>query len=350
MISIIYSYRNLDCTRLKLSLESLEKQNNINFEVILVDYGSSKFFKEAVQKLTSQFSFVRYIYTNTEYQIWSRSRALNIGIKESKFNIIFSSDVDMIFNENLINNLLELYNEQKVTHFKVGYLKKGVKLPIKTHDIESYSKIGAQGMLLFSKDKAFEITGYDEFMSGWGCEDNDFVNRFKLIGVTSEYHENILIYHQWHKKFAEYSDRTLTQKLGITNVIGFNHFKMQQNLINKVAQVNEIWGEKITEEQYKKLQQYQTTKFLNNKRATIDFLLNDLNVLKQTHIIITEIDNKDKFKFLKKIIRKEAEDRTYYSMKFINDVILKKLIFLRAKNYYFQVDSSLKKIELKVIF
>lgn len=352
MISIIYSYRNLDCQRLNLSLESLEKQSNKNFEVVLVDFGSNNYFSEAIKKVISKYSFVRYIYTYTENQIWSRSRALNLAIKESKFDKIFSSDVDMIFDEKLVDRLLDLYDEKKVTHFKVGYLKKKFKMPIKNRDIESYSNKGAQGILLFSKSKAFEITGYDEFMCGWGCEDNDFLNRFKSIGIASEFYENILVYHQWHKKFTEYKDKSLTQNLAIMNVLGFNYFKLQRNITDKVIKVNEIWGKKITEDSYNDLFKIDNKIEINNKRAAFDFLINDLEntAYEKIYIVIIDSCRREPLQFLKAIIKNHAADRTYYSMKFINDVVLKKLVFMGVKNYYYNVDASLKRIELRIVF
>lgn len=351
MISIIYSYRNLDCQRLQLSLESLAKQRNQNFEVILVDFGSNTRFREAIKNVVSNFTFARYIYTYTENQIWSRSKALNLAIKESKFDKIFSSDVDMIFDEELINRLLGLYDEEKAIHFKVGYLKENFKLPIKKNDITSYSSKGAQGILLFSKTKAFQITGYDEFMCGWGCEDNDFLTRLKSIGVVSEFHENVLVYHQWHHKFIELKDTLLTQNLAIMNVLGFNYFKLQRNIDYKIIEVNKKWGEKITEDQYNELFKSDSKIEIDTKKAAFDFLINDLDNLahKKTHIIILDKSTKQRFKFLKVLAGKNTVERTHYSMKFINDSILKKLIFIGAKNYYYKVDSGLKRIELRMI-
>ena len=42
MITIIYPYRNRELERIKHSLDSFARQNNLDFKVIFVDYGSKK--------------------------------------------------------------------------------------------------------------------------------------------------------------------------------------------------------------------------------------------------------------------------------------------------------------------
>ena len=46
------------------------------------------------------------------------------------------------------------------------------------------------------------FSGYDEFYTLWGREDDDLVKRFELLGLKMGYITDKTSYlHQWHKKF-----------------------------------------------------------------------------------------------------------------------------------------------------
>ncbi len=354
MISIIYPYRNLELLRLEKSLNSLRDQTINKFEVILVDYGSDSSYTNMVSNLVSKYSFVKYYYSYTQNQIWSRAKALNIGIKKANFDILFTADVDMIFKPELLCYLQNLDCRNTIFCFKVAYLKKAFsfdKFPIERYNIDSYSSTGAQGILLFSKEKSIKICGYDEFMHGWGSEDNDFLNRMRLSNLNYQYVDTLFVYHQWHSKFGSLNDRNLTKKLSVMNVQGFNSLRYERNKEKKIIAINKNWGKLIEESDFLKLSKPQKEIFIDNKIASIDFLLNELVSFKDEIIKVVIIDNKAiKTSFVKGfkniLFKNQRKDRIFYDFKEVNDKLLKEMIFNRILNYSLIIDFEKKAMEL----
>ena len=60
MITIIYPYRNRELARIKRSLDSLQHQDNLDFKVLFVDYGSTIPFADSVKDLVLSYSFATY--------------------------------------------------------------------------------------------------------------------------------------------------------------------------------------------------------------------------------------------------------------------------------------------------
>ncbi|WP_278020440.1 glycosyltransferase family 2 protein [Flavobacterium ginsengisoli] len=207
MITIIFPYRNRESVRVKRSLDSLREQTNSDFEVVFVDYGSNSVSASNIKDLVANYKFVKYIYNYSEFQPWSRAKAINIGLKNATTEYIFTADVDMIFNPNFVCKLHELKNPLKGYYFKVGFLnEKESESDKKFQDLEIdfSSGVGAQGLSLFHLNSLKEVRGYDEFLHFWGAEDIDIHNRLEKNGVESIfYSEEILMLHQWHTSYRK---------------------------------------------------------------------------------------------------------------------------------------------------
>lgn len=353
MLSIIYPYRNLEQERLYKSLNSLSLQDNKNFEVILVDYGSDSCYSEMLIALIAKYPFVKYVYTHTKYQIWSRAKALNIGIKNASSEILFTADADMIFSPDLVNYLLTVYKNDVISCFKVAYLKKNFSFttfPIVEKNIINYSTSGAQGILLFSKSQAFSVLGYDEFMHGWGSEDNDFVNRLLCKNLKFNFIENIFVYHQWHKNFSSLNDLQLTSKLAVMNVQGLNSYRYFKNKELKRITVNGNWGEVVSKNDYEKLNFPTLHLNIDNKIASVDFLFNELRTINFGIVKITVKGlyiRKYSLSSLKNIIKKKSfKNRIFYDLKYVNDQLIKFIFFQNILNYSLIVDLEANLIEL----
>ncbi len=353
MVSIIYPYRNLEQERLDNSLASLSLQDDKSFEVILVDYGSDDLHSKLLIELISKYPFVKYIYSYTQYQIWSRSKALNIGIKNASFEILFTADVDMIFTPDLVSFLIKEYKQDVVSCFKVAYLRKNfsfTNFPILEKNISNYSTSGAQGILLFSKSKAFSVLGYDEFMHGWGSEDNDFVNRLLSENLEFNFIEDIFVYHQWHQNFSSFNDLKLTSKLAVMNIQGLNSYKYYKNKELNQITVNRNWGVVVSKNDYEKLNFPTLHLNIDNKIASVDFLFNELMAINFgiVKIIVKDLNTKtNALSTLKNVIKKKSfKNRVFYDLKHINDQLLKFLFFQNILNYSLIIDLDGKSIEL----
>jgi glycosyltransferase involved in cell wall biosynthesis len=203
-LTVVFGYRNREIIRVKRCLDSLQKQSNTNFSVIFVDYGSALEIASEIKALVKTYPFIRYIYNETRGLPWNRSHALNTGIRLAESEYLMTSDVDLIFPDNLITTILSQVSRNKVIHSLCYYLPKSFN---KWNDIEkhksSYGKgcKDALGLLqVLSKNNYDKLHGLDEFYKFWGVEDRDLHYRLLDSGIKTVWLnlETCPVYHQWH--------------------------------------------------------------------------------------------------------------------------------------------------------
>jgi len=101
-LSILFAYRNREKQRILNSLQSLQNQNENDFEVVFVDYGSNDAFASRIQKVVEGFSFASYHYIAHPGLLWNKSKALNYAASKAKGEFIFVADVDICFDSNAV--------------------------------------------------------------------------------------------------------------------------------------------------------------------------------------------------------------------------------------------------------
>lgn len=356
MITILYIYKNKDLQRIKRSLDSLQNQTNREFEICVVDYGSDEFYKNALIKILSEYSDINHVYSYHRNQPWSRSKAINIGIRKIKTPFVFVADIDMIFRYDFISELHKLKNENTSVCFRVGFLDEKESQQNKKFEhykIKHLSDKGAEGLSLFPV-KALELVfGFDEFFHFWGAEDQDIHNRLESLGLQKIYYnKEILMLHQWHVSYRRSESEKLTYELQLSDISRLNQVHKNHNEINNISQINNSnWGTMISDKEFLELENYTVTKEISNLKCQID------------HFLFCELPNLNKgiykFRFLedcheknikykiKKIIGKPVQK--YYNMKQINDKILLHLIsFFNNNHYSYQISENLKYIDLTI--
>ena len=356
MLTIIYPYRNRELTRVSNSLDSLVQQYNKEFCVLFMDYGSDFATSFAIKKLLEQSEFVKQIYSYHKNQPWSRSKAINIGLKFVKTQYVFIADVDIIFHKKFINKTNELKYENQITYFQVGYLDENESKQVKDFDsyiISSKSIPEGRGLSLFKTETLLEIGGFDEFFHFWGAEDEDIYARLEKKGMlTKFYNSEILLLHQWHKSFENLEKKKLTLEPMFPDVFSFNKQKLRFNEKNKILNTNnESWGKLITENEFQILEEHNNVVKLLNKKHVVDNFINI--VLPNTHSKIINVVFEEELKgsSLKNRLRNflKIKIRKYYSLKEINDLILKTLIvYYRNYPYSYVVSHDLKSIHFKI--
>ncbi|WP_281322652.1 glycosyltransferase family 2 protein [Flavobacterium aestivum] len=356
MITIIYPYRNREENRVKRSLDSLTQQNNHNFKVIFVDYGSVFNIAETIKKLTQNYDFVTYLYSYHCHQPWSRAKAINIGLKHVNTPYVFVADVDMIFSHDFIEKLIHIQNPNQAVFFKVGFLdqKESVQIkPFFEYNISFFSQVGAKGLSLFPLKTLNEIHGFDEFLHFWGAEDEDVHNRLENAGYQSIfYDQEILMLHQWHITYRKAESKELSQDLRLTNISRINFEHLLANKREKRTVVNlKQWGRSISKIEHEVLENSIMPYFVGNKKESIDhFLFVTLPNFKGEvlNVIFQKDDFQDTLKYhVKKRLGKSVP--RYYTLKEINDRVLLHLIsFYNTHNYFYIIDNGLKSIQLKI--
>lgn len=244
LISVIvptYNRSNL----LTLTLQSLlaQKIDQENFEVIIVDDGSTDNTGMIVQPFHDQFKFIRYIYLEKNgYRV---ARARNQGVKISAGELIVFLDSGMIAHPELLLEYLRLHNQYNggcaiignTLGFAWDVLPEDLHLAGKTSDevfdiLTAYP--GAQDIrnpcleyfnfklsesiapwvlywtcnVAVPKKQFLLIGGFDENFNTWGMEDIDIAFRLFNTGVNFIYGKSALAFHHPHEKNREMNEIT----------------------------------------------------------------------------------------------------------------------------------------------
>ncbi len=219
MISVLLATYNWP-KALKLCLESLATQTDLDFEIIIADDGSSNTTKDLIESIKPSFP-VQIKHLWQEDLGFRKTRILNQAIAQASGNYLVFLDGDCICQPTFIANhrllakpgylvtgsrvlldhtltkqLLE-WSCWSFKHFAShllwyrlhGAINKYWPLKIQLGDgaWRNYQKfmwrrIKGCNMACWKSD-ALKINGFDETMTGWGHEDADFVFRLTNIGL-----------------------------------------------------------------------------------------------------------------------------------------------------------------------
>ena len=198
--SFIIGYRNRDLKRVKNSMDSIARQDGQNFEVVFVNYGSDEQITSEIEHLVKNYSFCKYIYSETRGMVWSRAHALNIGLKSASGDYVIFSDIDLLFPA-IFTELLTLFLSDRtfLTH-RCYYLPQGFELNSECNGKFDDIPSSYVGLLAVKREHSLKINGFDEFYQIWGAEDDDFIERLERAGLQRRIIDvsDIPIWHQWH--------------------------------------------------------------------------------------------------------------------------------------------------------
>jgi len=356
MITILYIYRNRELERVKRSLDSLIAQNNQEFKVVFIDYGSSASVASEIKKLISNYSFVTYHYTYCSSQLWSRSKAINIGLHLVKTDFVFIADIDMIFSPDFVQTMENIKSPKQSVFFKVGFLSEKetqIHKQFQDYEIVHESSPGAQGLSLFPTEALLKIRGFDEFFHLWGSEDEDVHARLKMMDLDVRFFdEKILMLHQWHITYRNSLNKKLTTILQHDTIARINQEHCRMNLVFKNCIVNnENWGNSISKDQFEALAKPDVFLELTNKKEEINnFLFSVLHKFdtKVLEVLILEDSYAKTLKYhAKKMLGKTVPE--YYTLKEINDTIILHIIsFYSSAAYKYVVGEDLRSIKLTI--
>lgn len=234
-IDLIFGYRNREPLRVQRCLDSLARQTDTRFSVLLVDYGSDASCAQQVEALCGRYPFCRYVFSHTRGRLWNRSHALNTGIRLSEADYVVTTDIDLVYPPNFVALLHEHLAPGRELHANA------YALPEKFAD---WNKLHQQQLSLPARDMTAlglvqglpryahqEVGGFDEHFSIWGEEDRDLRARMQRTGI-SEWWLSLAqcpIYHQWHPSAGK---RTRALPLGWRRFMGnyFTRMSAQQPL------------------------------------------------------------------------------------------------------------------------
>ena len=176
-LSVVVCFKDWGLERLEGVTKSIQASGlGDRVEVVIADYGSEhpEGYRESLETLGA-----KYFYFETD-GIWSRSRALNLGIREARGTYVVTTDSDMVFTPGTFPRILELLRSTENSYFIVQCrdLPEGIKHQdiengvFSWDQLESVSRLrprwGMGGLIAFSMDAYVELRGLDERLHTYG--------------------------------------------------------------------------------------------------------------------------------------------------------------------------------------
>jgi glycosyltransferase involved in cell wall biosynthesis len=211
-ISVLIPYRGRNKEVVKNCLEALQNQSLSDYEVILLDYGSTQGVSEKIETLCTHYSKVRYIYSDARGYFWSCSQAFNQALYHAKGEYLVMLDIDLVVPRHFLNFALGEWSEENFLIFKVFYLPprftdwQGLRSNPERYMNAEKSEYGGLGNIFVLKKHLQQTGGYDTFYRFWGEEDIDMARKLNKIGLEAKIiqPESLPIFHQWHPKVSDY--------------------------------------------------------------------------------------------------------------------------------------------------
>lgn len=218
-VSIVIGFKDWGAERISGAVQSLlHSVASLDAEVIVSDYGSSdtEEVKSSVSKLGAQ-----YVYTPTD-GVWSRSRALNAGLRCASGDILVTTDADMVFSPDAFPVIVEHFqsDDNQFVLMQCRDLPEGL-----THEDVNQGHVtwqelrdrstlrprwGMGGMIAFPRWAYLQSRGLDERMEIYGGEDIDYATRMRRLGLRMSWidDDRALMCHVWHPSSRNLADRT----------------------------------------------------------------------------------------------------------------------------------------------
>lgn len=209
LVSVVIGFKDWGLERLELSVRSIhDSLEGIDHEVVISDYGSedSAAIADAAQRVDAVHEIVE---TNGE---WSRSRALNAGVRASRGEIILATDADMLFTPRALRRVVEQLDRhpQEVVILQCRDLPVGYSHEVVARegfDWRRFTAIGQirprwgmGGLVGVRRELWGRLRGWDERMHTYGGEDVDFGKRAQKIGARIDWLDEpgVGMFHIWH--------------------------------------------------------------------------------------------------------------------------------------------------------
>lgn len=213
VFTLVIPTRNRYGPRLQNCMRGIELQAQERIEIIVADYGSSDEGLEAMLRTLEPFNCT--VYHHETGEVWSLSRARNIGIRRASAKYIATLDVDCIMEPDVVKATLELYENNpdyfvvnRVCHCPENMDLDQLRLPRDYSLLKRECKCVRPGIGAYMSAPRkwwFKVRGFDERIKRWGADDDDMKKRAQADGrrlfiANKTRPPGMRIYHQWHPK------------------------------------------------------------------------------------------------------------------------------------------------------
>lgn len=338
MLTIVIPNRNRKIKTVKKTLVSLLDQWVDGLRLIIVDYGSTIDYQKSLQKLANELGKVELIVCPAQQQLWNKSRAINIALKQCRTAFFMVADMDMLFHPNFLAQVIPTLQKEQTIYFPVGILtqeESEKELPFNDYAVKFTTNQEATGISIFPTQQLKAINGFDEFYHGWGSEDTDVHIRLRNNGQEVLFKKDSQYFlHQWHPKTYRSKD-SKEPYCGILEQVNAKYLDLTKKLNRKIANKNSKWGvlpEAIIKQD--------TDKLINitNLKGDVLALIRQLHQFENGSRLRIAITRHKENKVVKNRIKKLLGKKTFsfYTLDQINDMLLYELTGdLRNSNYRF---------------
>lgn len=194
-VTVVYSFRDKPVERLLNSVASIRQfETGRKSTFIVVDYGSTEKYRLLLNAACDSAG-IEVIRSETEGRPWSRAIAMNIGILAAKTDIFISTDIDMIFDFDVVSEVLKSVVRKTKVHCRPYWLPSSGKK--NKAWLGDHAQLG--GLLAMYRDDFISLGCFNERIKFWGAEDTELDIRAREYGyVTRWLPEEFNMYHVWH--------------------------------------------------------------------------------------------------------------------------------------------------------
>ena len=163
-------------SELKRCLDTLLKQSYNDYEIIVVDDGSS----DGTKELVKQYKKIKYFKQNNKGPGYARNK----GIKYARGNIIAFTDDDCIPDKNWLKNAVPHFKDPNTIGVEGMTIKKGLITPTSIPTINYYGKQYSTCNIFYRTSVLKGVSGFNEAFKFSG-EDDNLAQRALKIGIIN---------------------------------------------------------------------------------------------------------------------------------------------------------------------
>jgi glycosyltransferase involved in cell wall biosynthesis len=349
-VTIVIPNRNRNLETVGRSLSSIVSQLDDSTKLVVVDYGSSESYQSDLESLINSFTSIQLILCPTQGQLFHKTRAINMVLKDCTATYFMVLDMDCIVHPQFIKKAMQLVREDVVYNFPYGFLQREEsKLSKKFNEYNIDFMGGLTGTAIFPTHHLQSLNGFDEFYHNWGAEDADMFDRLERIGVaTVLYQEELLLLHQWHEK--NYRNPKSKQAFhSHLEKVNHEYYELSRKRNTTKANLNHQWGLLCDPKEYAVLKESLETWYFKNYRQEVEGLFVSLaeHPLDRPVLIRISKVSINLKEATKALLKKKS--KPVLSMDEVNDRLLE-LVILHYRNraYTHEYDRQLGYIQLAI--
>ncbi len=350
-LTIVIPNRNRDLKLVQRSLKSIYQQLDNSKVLTLVDYGSDLKYQQELALLLKDLPKVRLILCPAQGQLFHKTRAINIVLRNTTSTYFMVLDMDCICHPKLIEKALELVAIHDSVNFPYGFLSEEESRCEKSFDDYQVDFIGGlTGTAIFKTRNLLYINGFDEVYHNWGAEDADIFDRLERSGVnTTHYKDELLVLHQWHEKQYRKKGSKLPYHAELER-INHDYLRLSRKLNRKKANQSSDWGLNFDLDQYKKLSEPGLIVEVNSTLEEMSALCLQLKECIFEGVVLVKIKEHKYARALKTRLKAllHLKQPQYISVEDSNRLLLETII-LNHRNQPYRYSRSTNIISLSII-